>query len=160
MTSVFGAVLVFASCAAMGAYAASLYRRAVEELEAFYDLAVYIGAQIDSFLVPLDVIYGSYTDKRLERVGFLQALRENGGTEALMAVREKLYISNEAAGELERFFSGLGRHGPNDEVRYCTACTGRLAEILKAEKEALGGKVKLCRAFGALFGIMLAVILL
>lgn len=160
MISVLGVFCVFASCTAIGAYAASVYKRAAEELDAFYCLVVYIGSQIDGLLMPLDRIYASYNDKRLEENGFLEALRRQGGTAALRETRHKLYMCDEAVAELEEFFEGLGQHSPYDEVRRCVASSERLSELLKAERGALGSKMKLCRAFGALCGILLAVILL
>ncbi len=155
-----GAFCIFSACTVVGVYAASFYRKAVEELEAFHRLIVHVGAQIDGFLSPLDVIFASYTEPCLEKNGFLPVLRRDGGAAALEAVRGRLYIGENAVNELESFFLGLGRHAASEESRHCAYYEKRIAELLRKHKEALPGKSRLCKAFGVLTGIMLAVFML
>lgn len=160
MNGLIGAVLVFGSCAVMGMYASASYRRAVRELEAFLCLIVHIRGQIDGFLMPLHSILAEYTDPLLEKNGFLPESRENGACRALEKVRNKLYMDDRCITELENFFMGLGLHSAEEEARHCSYYEKRIGELTKNARDALPSKGRMCRAFGALAGIMLAVILL
>lgn len=160
MSGLAGALLVFCSCTAIGMYAAATYRKAADELEAFHGLIVHIGAQIDGFLMPLDEIFESYTDKVLEKNGFLPMLRREGIGAAMESVKDRLYMGEAGVAELENYFSGLGRHGAEEEARHSAYYEKRIAELAKTARDVLPAKSRLCRAFGVLSGIMLAVILL
>ena len=160
MNQFLGALLVFGSCAVMGMYAAMSYGKAVRELEAFLRLISHIGSQIDGLLMPLHSILASYTDPLLENNGFLPEFRENGASCAVEKVRKKLYMDERCITELENFFRGLGCHNADEEARHCAYYEKRVAELAKNARDALPGKSRMCRAFGVLVGIMLAVILL
>ncbi|MBQ8551555.1 MAG: stage III sporulation protein AB [Clostridia bacterium] len=155
-----GAALIFAASLAAGLCAAGMYRTRVIQLEAFHSLIVHIGRQIDSCLVPLDRIYAAYRDPVLERCGFLAELRRSGGEAALSACGYRLLLSDTEIHELTAFFMGLGRHSAEEEPRHCAYFSARIGELAEKARGELAAKTRLCRAFGMLLGIMLAVILL
>lgn len=160
MLSITGAVLIFAASFAGGLTAAELYRMRVLQLEAFYMLVTHIGRQIDSFLSPLDLIYAEYREPILDKCGFLKVLCTKGGETALGVCRHRLFLRDAERALLEAFFSGLGKHPAMEEGRHCVYYAERIGELAKGARGELAKKTRLCRAFGMLFGIMLAVILL
>ncbi len=160
MPRLIGAVLIFAASSAAGLSAAAMYRLRVEQLEAFARLIVHIGAQINSFLAPLDRIFAAYDNRMLAKCGFLEALRRDGGEAALTACRRRLYITETELDELKKFFMGLGRRGADEEARHCEYYEKRMSAMASKARSELAGKIRLCRSFGMLIGIMLAVILL
>ncbi len=160
MLRLMGAVLIFAASAAGGLTAAGVYRVRVLQLEAFHALIVHIGRQIDGFLLPLNLIYAEYREPILEKCGFLTALCASGGEEAVDACRHRLFLTDSELGLLKAFFGGLGRHSAEEEARHCAYYLTSIGELAKNARGELAQKIRLCRAFGMLFGIMLAVILL
>ena len=155
-----GALLVVGASATLGFFASAMYREQARQLEGFVILISHISAQIDGFLSPLSEIFASFKNKSLEKCGFLTALSEMGGAEALSFCRSRLYLSDEELGELERFFSGLGHHSPEEEMRHCAYYEKKMTAFSARAADRLSGKVKICKSFGLLIGVMLAVMLL
>ncbi len=152
--------MILFSCTAGGFYTASVYRVRAEQLEGIRALISYIGAQIDVFLTPLDSIYAHFKNSRLEACGFLELLRHSDFKTALDGCRDRIFLNDTEISELEKFFSGLGRHDAKEEKRHCAYFEKRFTEICTAANAEIASKTRLCRAFGFLGGLMLAVILL
>ena len=160
MLKLFGVMMIVFSCTAAGFSAAAVYRLREEQLEGFRALISYIGAQIDVFLTPLDSIYADFKNTRLEACGFLKLLRESDFKTALEGCHGRIFLGSSEICELEKFFFGLGRHDASEEKRHCAYYEKRFTEICAAAHSETASKVRLCRAFGFLGGLMLAVILL
>ena len=160
VTRFVGAVLIFTACTSMGISASAMYKRRAAQLEAFVLLITHIGAQIDGFLLPLDRIYANFKNRTLEGCGFLDALQKNGGVAALSECRRRMNLGDDEIGELEKFFVGLGRHAADEEARHCAYFEKRIGELAASARGQLAQKTRLCRAFGMLVGVMLAVVLL
>lgn len=156
----FGAVMIFCACTLLGLSASAVYKRRVRQLEAFAMLIAYVGAQINAFLTPLDKIYASFENRTLDECAFLDALRRDGGVKALQTCRRLLSLTDGDISELEHFFEGLGRHSAQDEARHCAYFGERIGETLASARAEATSKGKVCRTLGALFGIMLAILLL
>ena len=160
MLKLFGVMLILFSCTVAGFSAAAVYRLREEQLDAFRSLVSYIGAQIGAFLIPLDSIYADFKNTRLESCGFLKLIRESDFETALNGCRGRIFLSNTELYEVEKFFQGLGRHDAKEEERHCAYYEKRLAQMYSAAHAEARAKIRLCRAFGFLGGLMLAVILL
>ena len=160
MIRLFGALMIFLSCSAVGLLSAEMHSRRVSELEAFAALIAYIGAQIEFFLTPLEKIYVTVKDDTLERTSFLKVLREVGGVRALAICRHSLHISQNEYAELERFFEGLGHHSAGEEAKHCTYYEKNIRALATAAREQLPSKKRVCRSVGMLFGVILALVLL
>ena len=159
MIRLVGALLILSASVTLGSAAAHMYRRRVWQLDAFYALISHIGAQIDGFLLPLDRIYADFHSRELEDCGFLALLREYGGERALALCRS-LVLTGDELEELTKFFSGLGHHAADEELRHCAYFEKRIGAMVSQAREQLAKKGKLCRALGALFGILCTVILI
>lgn len=157
---VIGAATVFSVSFYMGMTASYLCGVRVEQLDAFCGLIGHIGAQIEGYLMPLDEIYRRYSDKRLERIGFLAALNESGGLAAAEKCRSRLLLTNAEMSELKSFFSELGGSSADKEIKHCRYYGSRFAALTAAAREEKTKKARLYRAFGMLVGIMLIVMLL
>lgn len=155
-----GIVLILTASSMGGIITAGVWKKRVLQLEAFHELAVHISRQIDGYLTPLQKIYAEYEDTELSRCGFLFALRKYGGVKALEECRSSLCISESDISELRAFFMGLGRHSAKEEARHCAYFEKQIGDIAGKAKKELAAKTRLCRGFGILFGIMLAVILI
>ncbi len=160
MTKLFGALLIVCASLATGFSVSAVYKQQASQLEAFSMLIAHISGQIDGFLLPLERIYAGFKNTTLEKCGFLPELRKSGGVSALSKCRLGLCLTNDEVGELERFFLGLGSHGINEEIRHCAYYEKKISAFAADAKEHLGGRVKICRSFGLLVGIMISVILL
>ncbi len=155
-----GAVLILTASSMGGIITAGMWKKRVLQLEAFHELIVHIARQIDGYLTPLEKIYAEYDSTVLSRCGFLEALREYGGVMALEECRRSLCVSDSDISELAEFFSGLGRHSAKEEARHCAYFERQIGDIARKAKDELAAKTRLCRGFGILLGIMLAVILI
>ncbi|MBQ2765628.1 MAG: stage III sporulation protein AB [Clostridia bacterium] len=159
MIKLIGAIFIFAASVSVGFSASAMYRVRAEQLEAFGALITHIGAQIGGFLAPLDRIYCDFKDARLEKCGFLRVLRSSGASAALGECRESLFLNDGEIGELEKFFSSLGRGDANEEERHCAYFAKRFARFYESARNESASKGRLFRTFGFLSGLMLAVIL-
>ena len=160
MSKLIGAVLIFAACTASGMSAAAVYRQRVIQLEAFTALIAHIGAQISVFLTPLDHIYAEFRNAALEKCGFIGALKAVGGVSALDECRRRIQLTDDEVYELERFFAGLGHSSAQEEARHCAYFEKRIGELAASARGTLASKMRICRVFGMLTGVMLAVMLL
>lgn len=160
MLKLFGGLLILCACTATGFSAAAVYRLRVEQLEGFRSLISYIGAQIGAFLTPLDSIYSDFKHTRLEACGFLDLLRKGDAEAAIRECRPKLFLNDTEINEAVKFFHGLGRHDAKEEERHCAYYEKRFGELCTAANAEMTSKVRLCRTFGFLGGLMLAVILI
>lgn len=160
MIRLLGAIMIFFACSAAGFFCSSTYRRRARQLEAFTALISHIGAEIDSFLAPLDTIYASFDNRTLEECSFMTALRENGGVVAMQICRRSLSLTDSERAELERFFSGLGHHAAGGEAKHCAYFEKRIGELADTARSEYASKGRVCRTLGMLFGIMLTLVLL
>ncbi len=160
MIRLFGALLIVCASLATGFSVSAMYKLQASQLEAFSMLISHISGQIDGFLSPLERIYAEFKNTTLERCGFLPELRRSGGMSALSKCRSRLCLTDDEVGELEKFFLGLGNHGINEEIRHCAYYEKKVSAFAANAKEHLPGKVKICRSFGLLVGIMVSVVLL
>ena len=160
MLRIAGAIMVFAASSVFGISAAETYRKGALQLEAFHRLIVYTARQIDGFLAPLDRIYAEYEDSELEKCGILEALRCGMTAEAFDGCRCRLYMSDDEAAEVKAFFTEVGRYTAEEESRHLAYFEKTVGELAAKARAELPAKLKLGRAFGMLFGIMAAVILL
>ncbi len=152
--------MIFAACTAAGFSTSSLYLRRVRQLEAFAELISYIGAQIESFLMPLERIYDSFQSRTLDECSFLVVLRQSGGAEAMETCSRTLNLTANERNELVRFFDGLGAHGVHEASRHCAYFEKRIGELAAAAHEEYRQRGRVCRTLGMLFGLMLAIVLL
>ncbi|MBQ8249180.1 MAG: stage III sporulation protein AB, partial [Clostridia bacterium] len=153
-------MLILCACTAIGFSAAAMYRLRVEQLEGFRSLVGYIGAQIGVFLTPLERIYADFKNTRLEACGFLELLRNGDGEAAVYGCRTKLFLNDTEINEVIKFFRGLGLHDAKEEERHCAYYEKRFVELCTSAKAEAVSKVRLCRTFGFLGGLMLEVILI
>lgn len=160
MIRLFGALLIVCASLATGFSASAMYKQQAAQLEAFLALISHICGQIDGFLSPLERIYAEFKNSTLEKCGFLPELRRCGGVGALSKCKKSLCLTHEEVEELEKFFLGLGNHGISEEIRHCKYYEGKISAFAADAKEHLGGKVKICRSFGLLVGLMISVVLL
>ncbi len=160
MLRLFGGLLIVCACTVTGFSAAAMYRLRLEQLEGFRALIAYIGAQIGVFLTPLERIYADFKNTRLEACGFSELLRKRGGEAAIQQCRSKLLLNDTEVGEAIKFFRGLGRHDAKEEERHCAYFEKRFGEFCTAASVEMASKARLCRTFGFLCGLMLAVILI
>jgi len=160
MLRLVGALCISGAAMAAGMSAAGMLRTRVMQLEAFVALSSHIASQVESFRAPLDAIFADYENAVLARCGFLAALREHGGSEALRMSAARLYLTHAETAELEKFFDGLGRHGAGEETRHIAYYEARIGAMAQTARAELAAKARLCRALGALAGVMIAVMLL
>ena len=160
MIRLIGALFIVGASTSLGFCASAMYRERARQLEAFVLMIAHICAQIESFLLPLEEIFATFGNKTLEKCGFLAALRAEGGVEAMLVCRERLYLSDEERGEIEKFFLGLGHHSPDEEMRHCSYYEKKISALSARASERILEKTKICKSFGLLSGVMLAVMLL
>ena len=160
MTRLFGAMIIFLVCSAVGFSASKMCSRRVKQLEAFASLISYISAQIEGFLTPLDRIYATAKSPVLDECSFLKVLRQNGGVEAMHMCRPSLSLTDSECAQLERFFEGLGHHSADEETRHCAYFEKLVRGFAETARTELPSKGRVCRTIGMLFGIMLALVLL
>ena len=152
--------MIFVSCSLIGFSAARVYRLRASQLEAFLKLISHIKAQIGYFRAPLDSILEGYNDETLSGCGFLLAARELGVREGFDSCRTRLVLTDDEVDELGRFFSGLGSRSADEEESGCGYYEKTLGAALDKERAELAKRTKLCRTFGMLAGVLLAVLLI
>ena len=155
-----GALCISGAAMAAGMSAAGMLRARVIQLEAFAALISHIASQVESFRAPLDAIFAEYESAVLAKCGFLAALRAHGGSEALRISAARLYLTRAETAERARFFGGLGRHGAAEEARHIAYYEARIGAMAQTARSEFAARARLCRALGALAGVMLAVLLL
>ncbi len=160
MLKLIGGLLILVSCASAGLSVSAIYRLRVGQLEGFRLLIAHISAEIGAFLAPLDTIYADFKNTHLEACGFLLLLRQSGFETAFSECRSRLFLTETELSEVEKFFRGLGRHDAREEENHCAYYEKRISELHEAARAEAASKARLCRAFGFLGGLMLAVILL
>ena len=146
MIRLMGALLIIGSSATLGFCASAMYREQAKQLEGFVMLISHISAQIDGFLSPLGEIFSLFKNKSLEKCGFLSALREMGGADALSFCRERLYLCAEEIAELEKFFTDLGHHSPEEEMRHCAYYKRKSRDFTHSLQTGFQGKQKYAEA--------------
>lgn len=159
MHTVVGGLMIFVSCSLVGFSAARVYRLRVNQLEAFLKLIKHIKAQIECFCAPLCSILEGYEDTQLSACGFLLAARELGVKAGFESCRSRLFLSEEESDELAKFFDGLGSHSADEESSGCAYYEKTISDALSRERSELAKRSKLCRTFGMLAGVLLAVLL-
>ena len=152
--------MIFVSCSFIGFSAARVYRLRVSQLEAFLKLIRHIKAQIRYFCSPISSIIDGYEDEILSGCGFLLAARELGAGAGFESCRARLFLSEAESDELGSFFSGLGSHSADEEKNGCEYYEKTLGAELEKERSELAKRTKLCRTFGMLAGVLLAVLLI
>ena len=160
MLRLVGALCIGGAAMAAGMSAAGMLHTRVMQLEAFFTLISHIASQVAHFRTPLDAIYAAFENAALEKCGFLAALRMHGGSEALGMTSARLYLTRAETAVLAEFFGGLGQHDAGEEARHIAYYEARIGAMAKTARSELAGKARLCRALGALAGVMLAVMLL
>ncbi|MCI8387650.1 MAG: hypothetical protein HFE63_04200 [Clostridiales bacterium] len=152
-----GSLLVFISCTLVGFSAAKMYRLRVMQLEAFVRLIAHIKAQIEYYRAPLDRIFDGYESELI--CEFIDGARKYGAAEAFVSCRNRMYVSESEADELEKFFAGLGMHNVGEESSHCAYFEKRLGELLSSARGEIDKRAKLCRTFGILIGFLIAILL-
>jgi stage III sporulation protein AB len=160
MPELIGGALIFVACTAAGFSAAKMYKLRVKQLEAFLRLISHIKAQIEFYRAPLDRIFDGYENEQLEGCGFLTLARSLGAKKAFDTCRNRLYISSSEADELYKFFDGLGTHNVNEERLHCAYFEKTIGDALSSAKTDLPKRTKLCRTFGMLAGVLVAILLI
>lgn len=160
MSEFIGGALIFIACTAAGFSAAKMYKLRVKQLEAFLRLISHIKAQIEFYRAPLDRILDGYENEHLAGCGFLDYARSVGAKKAFDSCRKRLYISSSEADELDKFFSGLGRHNVSEESSHCAYFEKIIGDALSSAKAELSKRIKLCRTFGMLAGFLIAILML
>ena len=96
-----------------------MYKEQKDELEAFLRLISHIKARIDYCRAPLDSIFAEYTDRQLERSGFIESALTMRPTDALAKCKRRLCLSDAQIDELMKFFTDLGCHTAAEESAHC-----------------------------------------
>ena len=160
MPQLIGSLLIFLACSAAGFSGAAMYKAQKDELVAFLRLISHIKARIEYCRAPLDSIFAEYTDRLLERCGFIEAALTMRPTDALAKCRSRLSLSDAQIDELMKFFSDLGCHTAAEESAHCAYWEKRVGELLDAARRELPRVTRLYRGIGILVGIMAAILLL
>ncbi len=160
MSGVIGGGLILAVCVILGFAAGGMAKLRVRQLEAFCGLVGHIRSEIGYSARPLESIFNAYSDETLDECGFLSAARTGGAVTAMTFARARLCLTEEEIDGLERFFGSLGRHNLDEELVCCEKFQKQLAESSGKAREALPGRLRLCRTLGILFGVLAAILML
>ncbi len=155
---IFGIGLLFTACVIVGFFASSFYRNRTEQLEGIKELIGFTGAQIEGYLTPAHKIFMMFSNKALQKCGFINELQKRGWEEALKACRRKLFLTDREFSELSAFFSQLGKCDTDSAVRHCNYYKKLFGELASTARTELPGKTKLCCALGFAAGVMLTVL--
>ena len=153
-----GAVMILVSSAVMGAYTANVYARRVTSTEEVTAFIKYIKRNIESFKMPVEDMFFSYTSEHFEETGFLDAIRTAGLEEAIGG--GYLTLSKNAEREFLSFASHLGRDYTDGEVKRCEYYIGVFEELYAAEKENASTNGRLYRVLPPLVAISLRILLI
>lgn len=155
-----GAAVTVISFWAAGAAVASAAREKAECVGAFHTFLCELKRQMVVRRAPLGNVFASYRDERLEKRGFLKALRGAGSVSALWnAAVATLPLDARLSRAAEEFGGELGKTGLDGQTRSADA----LIELVGAEREALerslADRQKSIRVTALLIGALAALIL-
>lgn len=136
-------------------------KKRLAEASAFLSYINHIRKQISRFLSPVSDWRESFSDGRLEDIGFLPRVRE-GVTldEAFQACRERLSVSEEMKKTLGSFFSDFGRGYLDEEIKKADTAFSQAEEIFKKESEECKKSSKIAKTLLLSLALSLALILL
>ncbi len=134
------------------------HRAHLRELDAFYNMIVYIRDNIDHFMKPLPDIFQTYTNETLERCGFLPKVRKTDLSQAWRG--QTFMISEECRTLLNDFCTQIGSGYRTEELRLCEYTLSRLHNILEKNRNELNNRLKLYKTVPLLFALSVILILM
>ena len=157
-----GIILVSGAVSLMGANKASAIKENISARRELLGLLIHIKRSIEHTSTPLNIIYGTFESKALERCGFSELLK-SGRTDAFKDAlcSSRLVLPEKTAVLYKEIAENIGRSCFKKKEldvleRYIPQISAVDDEL---EKEDLS-KIKLYRKLGILFGILAAVILI
>lgn len=172
MLKLFGAVLVFGACTALGLTARERLTRRLHALDAILAALDYIGAELECRLTPLPTIIetlaASENHMTAELFGELQRkLHEENGQSlpykwcrALRECREHLGMGEEETAVLCDMAGFLGRFDAQQQMKSLAHIRARLSDIRARVQQETQVRGNLYRTCGAAIGVMAVLILL
>ena len=116
------------------------------ECEGFYSLASYMRHKIGCFLSPVSEWSSEFSDKALEDVGFLPAMREASDLyEAYSRTAPKMSLGEREREDIERFCASFGKGYADEEMKLLDAFCERLGEHIEYERSEMPRSQRLVR---------------
>ena len=159
-----GLLTVFLAASAAGFIKADTYKSEGRVLGGFIDLVYFIKREISSYLTPQYRIYEKFENDTLEKIGFLNNLRDCAKDGSLSPMRSALEscrdnIDGCLFSIMCDFSDGLGTMCVSEEIERCERAIVRLEAQYKKKTEEINSKTRLCRSVGCIVGIGLALLL-
>lgn len=160
-----GLLFIFLSTTAAGFIKAASYKESEKEIGAFIEMLYFIKHEIASFLTPQSKIYEKFTNRVLEKNGFLPLLKDVSakGKESplFLSIEEctTLRCGEEAVGIIKEFAETLGTLSVTEQCLRCDRAVSELEEIYKKKKAETAEKTGLCRSVGCMVGLGLVLLL-
>lgn len=158
MTAALGALLFALSAFIWGREKGRQEEEKILLLEALLSFVSYTEEQITNFKTPLSRIYLDFSDPGLERIGFIEALREKGAEAAVEALKGK--IPDSSYKDALNFAGGLGKGYSEGQKKLCDITLKRLEVATSELKANLSERVRMYRLLPVLVAASLIILLI
>lgn len=150
-------VLIFTTLVGNGLAIAE--KRRIEQSEALRALIAHITREIECFKTPLDSIFSSFSNKILERIGFLDKVTEGSLKVALSGSENLFCFKEETCKKLLGFADFLGKSDSADQISRCKYVLSLIDDDIKKSRDQYPKNRKMYSSLGVLFGIMIIILL-
>lgn len=153
-----GLAILFICSIYIGQTAASTYKKAVKQIEAFIQFLKYIKSQIEYYNTPYPDIFEKYTNNILEQNNFIYKLRSSDWKTALDETT--FSFDNNVKELLYNFGNEIGRSMKEEQTSNCSYTIEQLEIHYNNFKSDLPKKIKLCTSLSVMAGLSIVIILI
>lgn len=155
---IIGYALIIISGVFIGAAVSSSLKEEIDECEALLELVRYIEAKIKYYKEPIPIILEKYSDKRLEKSGFLSLMQKKSFLEAIQ--KSKTQLDDKTKNVLVAFGSELGKSSADEQQLNCGYAITQLLERLDFIKKEYPKKRKMYFTLCVAASLTLVIILI
>ena len=157
MLKLAGSVLILISCYFVGNSLSKKEEMTLLVTKALISFVAYVGASIKTMRLPLKNIYSLFENETLSKIGFTDALNEQGLPDALETIKNTL--SNETLSAMKYLQDNLGGMDLNDQLNLCVYVEGKLKEELEAINKTYIEKKRMYRLLPILCGLSVIILI-